>query len=73
MTSNRQRTTRTGDYAGRRRRKCFADTTDRVRLQDTFLILLVTILTERTNLAIATGTGVVFAHSCTRGIIRSIG
>jgi MFS superfamily sulfate permease-like transporter len=49
------------DYAGRRRRKCFADTTDRVRLQDTFLILLVTILTERTNLAIATGTGVVFA------------
>ena len=49
------------DYAGRRRRKCFADTTDRVRLQDTFLILLVTILTERTNLAIATGTGVIFA------------
>ena len=49
------------DYAGRRRRKCFADTTDRVRLKDTFLILLVTILTERTNLAIATGTGVIFA------------
>jgi len=49
------------DYAGRRRRKCFADTTDRVRVKDTFLILLVTILTERTNLAIATGAGVVFA------------
>ena len=49
------------DYAGRRRRKCFADTTDRVRLKDTFLILLVTILTERTNLAITTGTGVIFA------------
>ena len=49
------------DYAGRRKRKFFFDTNDRVRWKDSAIIILVTVVTERTNLAIAVGIGVVVA------------
>ena len=49
------------DYAGRRQRACFFDTNDRIRWKDSTIIILVTVITERTNLAIAVGVGVVVA------------
>ena len=49
------------DYAGRRLRKFWFDTNDRIRWKDSAIIILVTVVTERTNLAIAVGDGVVVA------------
>jgi MFS superfamily sulfate permease-like transporter len=49
------------DYAGRRLRKFWFDTNDRIRWKDSAIIILVTVVTERTNLAIAVGVGVVVA------------
>ena len=49
------------DYAGRRIRKFWFDTNDRIRWKDSAIIILVTVVTERTNLAIAVGVGVVVA------------
>tara|TARA_B100000683_G_scaffold277701_1_gene338130 strand:- start:4891 stop:7131 length:2241 start_codon:yes stop_codon:yes gene_type:complete len=47
------------DYAGRRLRKFWFDTNDRIRWKDSAVIIIVTVVTERTNLAIAVGVGVV--------------
>ena len=49
------------DYAGRRKRACFADTNDRIRWKDSVIIILVTVVTVVSNLAIAVGIGVVVA------------
>lgn len=49
------------DYAGRRLRKFWFDTNDRIRWKDSAIIIIVTVVTERTNLAIAVGVGVLTA------------